>query len=120
MSMHIKAVVHVTIQVSDVERSRRLYREVFGMVEMPRPPELDFPGAWFQCGDCQLHIVGQPAPDPASRRHTAVTVASLDVARRVAEAAGLQCSPDSPVGGGRRFFLLDPDDNRWELVEPGR
>jgi catechol 2,3-dioxygenase-like lactoylglutathione lyase family enzyme len=112
----IKSVAHITVQVTDVERARRLYRDVFGLVEMPRP-NFNFPGGWFQCGDCQLHIVGQDKPDPPSGRHFAVVVESLAEARKAAEAAGLKCSEVTSVPGADRFFLTDPDNNRWELIE---
>jgi catechol 2,3-dioxygenase-like lactoylglutathione lyase family enzyme len=114
--MTIKSLGHVTVQVADVARAVALYRDVFGMTEMPRPG-LDFPGAWFRCGDVQLHVVGQERPDPPSRRHYALVVTSLADARRAAEAAGLKCSPDAPAPDGRRFFVVDPDNNRWEIIE---
>jgi hypothetical protein len=40
------ALHHVTLPVTDPERSRRFYREIVGLREIPRPA-FPFPGAWF-------------------------------------------------------------------------
>jgi len=114
--MKIKAVAHITVQVTDVEAAKKLYREVFGLIEMPRPG-FDFAGGWFQCGDCQLHIVGQERADAPSGRHFAVTVEDLAAARKSLEGAGLRCSEVTSVPGVERFFATDPDNNRWEFIQ---
>jgi len=55
--MHIEAIHHVSLTVTDLERSRRFYREILGLPEIERPP-FDFPGAWFQAGAAQqLHLI---------------------------------------------------------------
>lgn len=120
-AMNIKAVAHITVNVTDVAAAKRLYRDVFGLIEMPRPKSgFDFDGGWFQCGDCQLHLVAVAVADPPSGRHFAVIVDSLDRTRTAAEGAGLQCSEVTTVPGVRRFFLVDPDNNRWEFIEQVR
>ena len=50
---------HGSLLVSDVERSVRFYTGALGLIEVPRPPTFDTPGAWLQ--------VGEPA-DPPGRR----------------------------------------------------
>ncbi len=54
--MHDAALHHVTLPVTDLERSRRFYGEVLGLREIERPP-FDFPGAWYQLADGQLHLI---------------------------------------------------------------
>ncbi len=55
--MEIAALHHVTLTVSDLERSRTFYREVLGLAEVERP-NFSFPGAWFQVGAAQqLHLI---------------------------------------------------------------
>src|ERR1700689_5140104 len=55
--MKIDAIHHVALTVTDVERSRKFYREIVSIEEIPRPP-FPFPGAWFQVGDSQqLHLI---------------------------------------------------------------
>jgi catechol 2,3-dioxygenase-like lactoylglutathione lyase family enzyme len=56
--MDYQLIHHIAINVTDLERSRRFYREVFGLEEIARPP-FDFPGAWFALGTGgqQLHLI---------------------------------------------------------------
>jgi glyoxylase I family protein len=55
--MEIQALHHVSLNCTDLERSRRFYREVLGLCEIERPP-FPFPGAWFAVGGGQhLHLI---------------------------------------------------------------
>ena len=55
--MTIATIHHVSLNVTDLERSRKFYREILGLQEIVRPP-FDFPGAWFAVGDAQqLHLI---------------------------------------------------------------
>ena len=53
--MEIESLHHVALTVTDLERSRRFYREVLGLEEIARP-NFPFPGAWFQAGAGGQHI----------------------------------------------------------------
>ena len=66
--MDIDCLHHVALPCSDLERSRRFYQEVFGLMEIPRPA-LPVAGAWFRVGDRQeLHlVVGDPQATLRSR-----------------------------------------------------
>jgi glyoxylase I family protein len=58
--MQIEAIHHVSLTVTDLERSRRFYREILSLPEIARPP-FNFPGAWFQLGATQqLHLIVYP------------------------------------------------------------
>ena len=58
--MQIDTIHHVSLTVSDLDRSRTFYREVLGLTEIARPP-FSFPGAWFQVGEAQqLHLIVHP------------------------------------------------------------
>jgi glyoxylase I family protein len=55
--MNIETIHHVSLNVTDLERARRFYREILGLEEMARPA-FPFPGAWFQVADGQhLHLI---------------------------------------------------------------
>src|SRR5205085_13579 len=77
---------HVSVIITDVERSRRFYGELLGLKEIARPRTFDFVVVWFDLGDHHLHLLLKPQPDTASPRHFAL---------RVAAAAGTW-----PRGGG--------------------
>ena len=49
-----KSLDHVTIIVSDLEKTRGFYLDLLGLAEVARPV-FDFPGLWFQAGDTQVH-----------------------------------------------------------------
>jgi len=59
--MNYQAIHHVAVTVTDLERSRRFYREVLGLEEIARPP-FDFPGAWFALSPegQQVHLIVFP------------------------------------------------------------
>src|SRR5947209_6597412 len=55
--MDIAAIHHVSLTVTDLDRSRAFYREILQLREIERPP-FGFPGAWFQVGGSQqLHLI---------------------------------------------------------------
>lgn len=56
-NMDIEAIHHVSLTASDLERSRRFYREILGLNEIARP-DFPFPGAWFGVSaKQQLHLI---------------------------------------------------------------
>lgn len=54
--LNIESIHHVSLPVTDFELSQQFYHEVLGLAEINRPP-FDFPGAWYQLGDHQLHLI---------------------------------------------------------------
>lgn len=55
--MNIQILHHVSVTVTDLERSRQFYREVLKLNEIARP-DFPFPGAWFAAGDGQhVHLI---------------------------------------------------------------
>jgi len=114
---------HVSLVVADTARALDFYQGVLGLAIDPARPELGFPGAWLTLGDCQLHLLELPNPDPLSGRpmhggrdrHTAVSVRDLDAfVARLDQAAIAYTMSRS---GRRALFCRDPDGNAWELIE---
>jgi catechol 2,3-dioxygenase-like lactoylglutathione lyase family enzyme len=55
--MEVALLHHVTLTVTNLDRSKQFYRDILGLQEIARPP-FPFPGAWFQIGDTQhLHLI---------------------------------------------------------------
>ena len=131
--MEIVLLHHVTLAVTDIERSRRFYREILGLKEIARPP-FTFPGAWFEIGDSQhLHLlVHDDATFRAANKgidtrdvHFAVRVPSYRATLEYLRAKGY--SEDSsdrfrkmevkpkPTAGYPQIYILDPDRHVIEI-----
>lgn len=119
----ITRLLHASLLIADLERSRAFYEGLLGLLPDPGRPGLGFPGIWYGIGDAQIHLICQPNPDPVTGRpghggrdrHTALAVLGWDELRRRLNAAAV---PYSMSRSGRRaLFVRDPDGNALELVE---
>ena len=57
--MLTQAAHHYSLDVSDIEVSRRFYGDLLGLSEIDRP-DFGIPGAWYQAGPVQLHLIQTP------------------------------------------------------------
>jgi len=131
--MEIGALHHVSLPVTDLERSIRFYREILGLRQIERPP-FNFPGAWFAVGDSQqLHLIvhdgatfrGQKAINTRDG-HFAVRVASYRRATEFLKSKGYREDADPmdllsirlqprAVAGFPQLYILDPDRHVIEI-----
>lgn len=118
----IVSLLHASILVADVARSRAFYEGVLGLVPNPRRPVMSFDGVWYDVGGAQIHLICLPNPDPVTGRpghagrdrHTALGVRDWEGLRGKLDAAGLAYTLSE--SGRRALFLRDPDGNALELV----
>jgi catechol 2,3-dioxygenase-like lactoylglutathione lyase family enzyme len=115
--MRITNLDHVTVIVTDVERSRRFYREVLGLRELPPPYTFNFVVIWFDLGGQYLHLLHKLEPDVLSPRHFALGVADAVAARDHFRTNGLTIDETVRIPNADRFFIRDPDGNRIELIQ---
>jgi catechol 2,3-dioxygenase-like lactoylglutathione lyase family enzyme len=108
---------HVSVLITDVERSRRFYGELLGLREIAKPKTFDFVVLWFDLGNQQLHLLLRDRPDPRSPRHFALRVADCAAARAYFRDRGVPTEETVPIPGADRFFLHDPDGNRIEVIQ---
>ena len=116
------ASVHVSLNVSDLEKSVAFYRGLFGEPAKRKP---DY--AKFVSTDPDIHLALQPGvrgsgPGTCSLSHLGIRVASLDeVRRRRADlkARGIVSEEEKREACcyalQEKFWLSDPDGNRWEV-----
>jgi len=131
--MVIEALHHVSLVVSDLERSRRFYREILGLDEIERPP-FPFPGAWFSVGSSQqLHLIVHTNPTfrigkPLDTRdlHFAVRVGNYWATVELLRGKGYSEEPGEDefrlmrlqpqaTAGFPQIYILDPDRNVIEI-----
>ena len=108
---------HVSVLITDVERSRRFYGGVLGLREIHKPRTFDFVVVWFDLGDQHLHLLLKDKPDAISPRHFALRVEDAAAARRYFQGHGIATQETTLIHGADRFFINDPDGNRIEIIQ---
>jgi len=117
----MSASVHISLNASDLGRSVDFYRRLLG-----DPTKLNADYAKFVASDPEIHLALQPALLPGMRggalSHLGIRVDSSDEVRRwhaalsergVATEGEKQESCCYAVQD--KFWLTDPDGNRWEI-----
>jgi catechol 2,3-dioxygenase-like lactoylglutathione lyase family enzyme len=108
---------HVSVLITDVERSRRFYRDLLGLKEIAKPRTFDFVALWFELGNQQLHLLRKAQPDSRSPRHFALRVKDVQAARQYFKDRDVPCDETTVIPGCDRFFINDPDGNRIEIIQ---
>jgi glyoxylase I family protein len=113
----VRQIDHCSVIITDVERSRRFYRDLLGLKEINKPRTFDFVVLWFDLGNQHLHLLLKDRPDTISARHFALRVADAQAARGYFQGQGLATEETTPIPGADRFFIYDPDGNRIEIIQ---
>jgi glyoxylase I family protein len=122
----VVSLLHASLLVADLARSRAFYEGVVGLKPNPARPAMSFDGVWYDVGAGQIHLINLPNPDPVSGRpehggrdrHTALGVTEFAALQARLDAAGL---PYSLSRSGRAaLFVRDPDGNALEFVAVGQ
>jgi catechol 2,3-dioxygenase-like lactoylglutathione lyase family enzyme len=104
--------------------ARQFYGELLALPEIPKPPGVaGTGGAWFACGEQELHIGVQDAFIAAAKAHPGFAVrddATLDALAERLTGAGVPVRWDDRLEGVRRFYAEDPWGNRLGLGVPPR
>ena len=118
MPLKVIGIDHIQIAVPRALEGQCLafYREVLGLEEIAKPPELrGRGGAWFQAGPIQVHIGIDAEGSPPSKRHICFLVADSGAAKAAIAADGVFIEGESQTDGLARFFIRDPAGNRLEI-----
>jgi glyoxylase I family protein len=119
--MQIARYLHAAILVSDLEKAEHFYGTVLGLPKVDRV--LKFPGAWYEIGGCQVHLIQQDGfsndlqnPEKLGRNaHLAFAVEDLDAAKTQLMAHGY--ATQMSASGRAALFTCDPDGNVIELQQ---
>ena len=123
--IEIVGCLHVAVMVSSLNRSIEFYTNILGLNRIDR--QLKYPGAWYQIGNFQLHLIENtdlPFNDKidlnVSTRnpHIALAVRDLDAAKQQLIAANHIVKMSS--SGRAALFTQDPDGNAIELTSIAR
>ena len=110
--------VQLAMPAGREQEARAFYGYLLGLPELVKPAELARRGgAWFQCGDLQLHLGVERQFSPAKKAHPALRVTELSALSAALAVAGCAVTQDTSVPTIRRAFTEDPFGNRIELVE---
>lgn len=120
--MQIIQCLHTAMLISNLKQAEHFYGNVLGLSKIQRV--LKFPGAWYQIGEFQLHLIVAPEsissemknPQKWGRNpHIAFSVANLEAAKNelIAHNFPIQMS----ASGRAALFTQDPDGNIIELSE---
>lgn len=114
--------LHASLLVADLARSRGFYEGVLGLKPSSARPQMSFDGVWYDIGGAQIHLICLPNPDPVAARpahggrdrHTALGVREFAALTGRLDSAGLAYTLSQ--SGRRALFVRDPDGNALELV----
>lgn len=116
MPSHVKGVMHLLLQVSDLKRTEDFYVNVLGFSVRDRQPFRD---------DRQLVVThqglgittGGPG-DGKQVEHIAFEVEDLTATAEHVKRNGAKVLFDvAPNSYGKSMYIADPDDNKIELIE---
>ncbi len=111
--MRIARLNHTSVRIGDLARSREFYEGLLGLRLAPRP-DLGMPGAWYDIGGAQVHLIQQAKTfegiDPTDP-HFALEVENLEAVKRVLDARGV---PYLALGDAQ-LWIRDPDGNVVEI-----
>lgn len=119
--MQILQSLHGTLLVTDLEKSEHFYGTILGLPKAEG--NLNFPGAWYQIGHFQIHLIVSTTiiPDLVNpekwgrNRHLAFSVASIELAKE--QLLAHNCPIQMSASGRTALFTQDPDGNIIELSE---
>jgi catechol 2,3-dioxygenase-like lactoylglutathione lyase family enzyme len=97
--------------------ARGFYRDVLGLREQPKPPQLAARGGcWFENDLVKIHLGVDQDFRAATKAHPAFLVRELQPIVDACRARGFQVTSDEPRDGYDRIYVNDPFGNRIELM----
>lgn len=99
------------------DAARLFYRDLLGMIEIPKPPELaKRGGVWFQSGEVQIHLGVEEDFRPAQKAHPALRCRDYHALTAKLRERGVPVHDDASIPGVARCHIQDCFGNRMELI----
>jgi catechol 2,3-dioxygenase-like lactoylglutathione lyase family enzyme len=99
------------------DAARGFYRDLLGMGEESKPPELRARGGcWFRSGAVRVHLGVEEDFRPARKAHPALRVDDFEALVAALRRAGCAVSVEGDFEGSARVYVDDPFGNRIELI----
>jgi glyoxylase I family protein len=118
-----KMIHHISLNVTNLEKSKQFYKDVLCLEEINRPDFL-FPGAWFAIGSLgqQLHLIVHSGETLRSKGldsrdgHFALRVENFEETLDWLEQKKVVYKAKNKSNSGfQQIFVLDPDLNIIEM-----
>ena len=115
-SVRLKAINHVTYNVTDKDRALRFWEDVLGVKQIPRQVDRDHL-YWLQLpSGAMVHLVENPEAPSYPSHHGAFEVDDIEAVARALNEKGVETTPISVRKDGQRaIYFHDPDGNRIEI-----
>lgn len=119
--MKITQCLHTAIVVTNLEKSEHFYSKILGLAKIDRI--LKYPGAWYQVGDYQIHLIVQTntekklANSEKWGRNPHISLAVANLGEAIAELQSQGYPVQMSASGRSAIFVRDPDDNVIEISE---
>ena len=112
----LKAVNHVTYNLTDKELAARFWEEVLGVKRIPKQVDSDHI-IWLQIpSGAMVHLIETPDGPSIPSHHGAFEVDDIEAANKAVIAMGIETTDINTRNDGQRvFFINDPEGNRIEI-----
>jgi catechol 2,3-dioxygenase-like lactoylglutathione lyase family enzyme len=111
--------VQLAMPPGEEDTARAFYRDLLGMAELPKPPQLaKRGGCWFASGEVQIHLGVEKDFRPAKKAHPALLCRDYEGLTVRLREEGVEVIPDENNPGVTRCYVHDPFGNRIELIQP--
>jgi catechol 2,3-dioxygenase-like lactoylglutathione lyase family enzyme len=116
-AIRLKAVNHLTYNVTNKERALRFWEDVLGVKQIPKMVDAEHI-IWLQLpSGTMVHLIENAEGASKPSHHGAFEVDDIEAAHKAITSKGI--TPEGPIGtrkdGQRVFFIKDPDGNRIEI-----
>lgn len=119
--MKIMRCLHTAILVSNLDQAEQFYSHILGLPKIDR--NLNYPGAWYQVGEHQLHLIVHPGLATELQNgekwgrnfHFALAVDDFGEAKERLES--YDYAFQMSASGREALFTRDPDGNVVEISQ---